>query len=134
MDGRQQPVAPAAPAKLTKKEVMETGQTKQCAGYNRVCTTQIGLGKTSGLCSKCYANKNYHDNHPPKRPAGPVKRKAKATAAPVVPAPTGIDAIVTAYMGEDKITISLTAAKLDKMILSLPLDVKAQLLAEYLGR
>lgn len=42
---------------------MKKQETKKCAGYNRECDEQISVKKTSGLCTRCYANKNYAEHH-----------------------------------------------------------------------
>jgi hypothetical protein len=40
---------------------------EKCGGYGKRegnCGELLGVGNTSGLCKKCYANKSYHERHP----------------------------------------------------------------------
>jgi hypothetical protein len=98
----------------------EMKQTKQCLGYNQKCDTQIPLGATSGLCSRCYARKNYADHH---------GKRARANGTPPQHGNGHLRAAGQANRnGNGRVTFELSEAQLNHLILELPMAAKVKLL------
>lgn len=119
-------VEPAAPSPLqaTEQEKAEMADTL-CTGFGSrlgTCTEKLGAHNTSGLCKKCYANKNYADKHPGK-PKRTTPRKAPASltelrGAEVATGPVN-PCVDLGVPPESAITITLPAWKLSRLIAAL---------------
>ena len=88
----------------------------------RSATTQIPVGATSGLCSRCYARKNYADHHSSKRARGngtpPQQRNGHIKA---------VNGQANGN-GNGRVTLELSEAQLNHLILELPMAAKVKLL------
>lgn len=93
--------------------------SKTCAGVDgESCAVELGDGNRSGLCTRHYARKKYREKHPKQAERAPKRRSTKR---------------VDAAPGRS-VSVQLTEAQLDTLILALPLEVKARLLASHLGQ
>lgn len=100
-------------------------ETTKCAGFNRECDEQISPRATSGLCKKCYANKNYAEKHPA------AKSRVKTAALTKAAAKTNGHARAAHGNGngDGKISIKLSETALNQLLVALPAPAKAGMFA-----
>lgn len=116
----------ATKAVVAAAEEMMADETAKCAGYGSrkgICKELISArtAAASGLCKRCYANKNYADCHTGHRSTVPKPKRAKEKR----PA-SGEPEIAT-------ITVQLSETQVDTLLLKLPLDVKTRLMLDVLA-
>lgn len=95
-----------------RTKMLDDGQ-KRCSGYKRECGEPLRPRNTNGLCTRCYARKNYHDKH-----GNGNGHKPKASAPKAV--------------NHGRVALEVTEAQLDRFLSRLPLADKQMLANHYL--
>lgn len=103
---------------MKQKQPAGGASPKLCPGYERECGGPLRPRNTSGLCTKCYARKMYHQRN------GKASRKpAKASARRVS---------ISTVVNHARVALEVTEAQLDQFLTRLPLQEKLRLANHYL--
>lgn len=95
-----------------------------CEGFEKACTNEISERNTTGLCTRCYARKNYREHHPSAKP----RNKARSANGHVRTAKS--NGVAPPQNG--RVTLELNEEQLNRFLISLPLDNKQRLMNAYL--
>lgn len=104
-----------------KFETPAADEVRFCPGYKRTCGEPLAKMNRSGLCKKCYGNKQYHDRGKNQRAAARNSKSSKRSKSSS-PAPKVVD--VGRYV------LEVTEEQLDRFLTKLPI-VDKQMLANY---
>lgn len=94
-------------------QTIHMSKTKTCKGYGQSCDAQLSPGNTTGLCTRCYARKNYHDN----KNGRTAKEKTTKVVTPQ----------------NDQAVLRVNEEQLNRFLVGLPMEAKQQLAQHWLS-